>query len=81
MTRANLECQPIFQEEAEIFAPRPCRRVRTGTRKPKCKVHVVLEVANNNSPVRHPGLAARSSLGEQLPRLRVKIRALSHQHI
>jgi hypothetical protein len=82
-TRANLECQPIFQGEAEIFVPRPCRRVQTGTGKARCVkfFFFFLLVTNHNVPVRHPYLVVTFWPGERLPRLRVTTRALLRQHI
>jgi hypothetical protein len=79
--RANLECQPIFQEEVEIFVLRPCRRVQTGTGKGRCEVQVLLQVADNDLLARYPDLVGAFWLDERLPRPRVPIQALLHQHI
>jgi hypothetical protein len=58
MTRASLECRPIFQEEVEISVPHPCRRVRTGTGKADCDILVLLALANNNLLAQRPDFVA-----------------------
>ena len=80
MTHANLECLPIFQGGAGIFAPHPCHRVRTDTENIKYGTRAWTEQNNRDLLVRCPGLVVRFWPGEQLPKLREQIQALLYRH-